>query len=110
MCIICILFFLVILAQVWRLQHLALLAFKMLARFSGEGCAAMERALADQSCVYLLVVKGNLRHRIVKLGCELEWDRQSPAQRELSRVMVNQKFGHSNNCAKLQYLPDICVG
>ena len=40
----------------------------------------------------MLVVKGNLRHIIVKLGCEKEWDDLSPAQRELRRIAVDQNF------------------
>ena len=49
----------------------------------------------DVFCVYLLVVKGNLRHRILKLGCEKAWCELSPAQRDLRRIAVDQKFVYS---------------
>jgi len=59
-------------------------------RYLSEGRAAMDRV--DVFCVYLLVVKGNLRHRILKLGCEKAWCELSPAQRYLRRIAVDQKF------------------
>lgn len=45
-----------------------------------------------EPCVWLLVVKGNLRHRIVKLGCERPIEELSDEQRKLRLVAEFQKF------------------
>ena len=43
--------------------------------------------------VIILVVKGNLKHRLLKLGTELHKDDLTPAQRELRRIAEDQQFG-----------------